>query len=350
VIGAQVERLTPAERIGTLLRGELPDRIAYFLNAALHGAGLVGTSIRGLFSDAELAVEGALAVQLRLGNDLVTSFTHAAGEAEAFGGEVLWFDDGPPNAGTPPLTAASLATLRPPPLDHPALALRIELTRALAARVAGRIPVVGALVAPFSLPAMQLGLPAWFDLLHDAPREAERLLAINVEHCIAFGRAQLAAGASVILAFEPLAAPAMTSRAQWRALGLPALERMIAGFGGPCGVSTASTKMGGVAKDFADAGAALLYASEADDLGAVARASDDRAVILGDLNGLKMRTWTPEDVDREIQAFAARVLPRGRVIAAEHHGEVPLQVPFETLVHVAASLRRYGRYEGSGHA
>jgi uroporphyrinogen decarboxylase len=346
-MGAQAERLTPAERIGAVLSGTLPDRLPYFLNAALHGAGLVGTSIRGLFGDAELAVEGALAVQARLGNDLVTSFLHAAGEVEAFGGEVLFYEDGPPNAGTPPLTAASLAALRPPRLDHPALALRIEVTRALAARVEGRIPVVGALVAPFSLPAMQLGLPAWFDLLHDAPREAERLLAVNVEHCIAFGRAQLAAGATVILAFEPLAAPTMTSRAQWRALGMPALQRMLAGLGGPCGLSTASAPMGSVAMDFAHAGAALLCPSDADEIVAIERASSGKAVVVGNLNALAMRTWSPDDVEREIRAFAARALPRGRVIAAEHHGEVPLQVPLETLVHIAKALRRHGRYAGS---
>ena len=108
MIGARAERLTPAERIGCVVRGERADRIAYFLNAGLHGAGLVGASIRELFGRADLAVEGALAVQQRLGNDLVTSFTHAAGEVEAFGGEAVYFDDGPPNAGTPPLTAASL--------------------------------------------------------------------------------------------------------------------------------------------------------------------------------------------------------------------------------------------------
>ncbi len=350
MIGARAERLTPAERIGCVVRGERADRIAYFLNAGLHGAGLVGASIRELFGRADLAVEGALAVQQRLGNDLVTSFTHAAGEVEAFGGEAIYFDDGPPNAGAPPLTAASLGALTAPSLAHPALAIRLEVTRALVARVDGRIPVVGALVAPFSLPAMQLGLPAWFDLLHDAPREAERLLAVNVEHCVAFGRAQLAAGASVILAFEPLASPTMTSRPLFRALGLPALRRMLAGLGGPCGVSTASAPILGVARELADAGAALLYASEGDDLAAVGRAAGDRAAVLGNLNGVAMRGWSADDVDREVRALVARHRGGRPVIVAEHHGEIPLQVPFETLVRLAEGLRRYGGLDGDADA
>ena len=343
MIGREPEALTPAQRIERVLGGQRPDRFAYFLNAGLHAAGLLGVPLEDLLSRVDLAVEGALLVQERLGNDLVTSFLHAAGEAQAFGGEVLFFDDGPPNAGTPPLGLASLASLRPPPIDHPALALRVEVTRALAARVAGRIPVAGALVAPFSLPVMQLGFSGWLDLLHEAPREAEHLIAVNLDHCIAFARAQLAAGASAILAFEPLASTQLVAPRIFHDLGLPALRRFGAAIGAPFAVSTASAPIAAVANDLVDAGALMIGASDQDDLVALEAATSGKAVILGNLNGLRMRAWTPGDVDREVRALVARLPASGRAVVTEHHGEVPLAVPFDTLVQVAQALRRHGR-------
>ena len=42
----------------------------------------------------------------------------------------------------------------------PGLVRTLQATRLLAARVAGDCPVLGAVVSPFSLPAMQLGLGA----------------------------------------------------------------------------------------------------------------------------------------------------------------------------------------------
>lgn len=240
MIGLEREELTPAERVGRVLDGERPDRAPYFLNADLHAAALLGVPARELTSSAELATEGALAVQQRLGNDLVTSFIHSAGEAAAFGADVIEFDDGPANADAPPLTPSSLSALRPPPLDHPALALRLDVTRRLAARLEGRVLLLGAVIGPFSLPVMQLGFSTWLDLLHDAPTEAARLLAVNVEHDVAFARAQLAAGAAAILVFEPLASTEIVDPRVHRELGLPALARFGRELGAAFGVSAAS--------------------------------------------------------------------------------------------------------------
>jgi uroporphyrinogen decarboxylase len=347
MIGAVREALTAAERVGRVLSGERPDRYPYFLPAPLHAAGLLGVSLRELFSSVELSVEGALAVRERLGNDLVSSFGHAADDAAAFGAEVIFFEDGPPNAGTPPFARATLGSAAPPRPDHPAIAARVEVTRRLVDRLRGRVPVSGALVGPFSLPVMQLGFPTWLDVLHESPREAERLLDVNVAHCAAWGRAMLAAGASAVLLAEPLASRQMTTPRLWRELGLPALRRFAAALGGPFGLSTASARILDVAPDLAEAGAVLVGASEDDDLDAVARATGGRAVVAGNLNGLRMRRWTAEDVDREVRALVARLPAHGRALVTEHHGELPLAVPFDVAVGVAEALRRHGGVPGT---
>lgn len=343
MIGLEREELTPAERVGRVLDGERPDRAPYFLNADLHAAALLGVPARELTSSAELATEGALAVQQRLGNDLVTSFIHSAGEAAAFGADVIEFDDGPANADAPPLTPSSLSALRPPPLDHPALALRLDVTRRLAARLEGRVLLLGAVIGPFSLPVMQLGFSTWLDLLHDAPTEAARLLAVNVEHDVAFARAQLAAGAAAILVFEPLASTEIVDPRVHRELGLPALARFGRELGGAFGVSAASAAIRGVARDLVGCGAAMLGAAESDDLVALDAELGGGTVLVGNLNGLRMARLAPEDVDAEVRAFFARAPASGRLLVAEHHGEVPMTVPLDTLERVALALRRHGR-------
>jgi uroporphyrinogen decarboxylase len=343
-----------AGRVEAALGHREADRVPFFLPATLHGARLLGVPLPEYLGSADLVTRGQLRLRERLGHDAVSCFLCAAAEVEAFGGEVIVHEDGPPNAGEPPLRAAAdLERVTPPdPASSPMLRRSLEVAGALRRAVGGEVPILGVATGPLSLPAMQVGLGPWLERLEEAPALAARLVGVNEVWCARLANALLDAGASLVAFAEPLASPAMLPLARWRALGLPALRRTIAAVRGPVGVSTASAPCAPVAADLAAAGAVVVGVSAADDLGEVRRSLAGRATVLGNLNGLAMRRWTDADAEAAVRAALAGAGGGGGFVLSEHHGEVPLQVPERVLLAVAEAVRRFGRYplRGAGDA
>ncbi len=155
--------MTSAERIGTTLSHQEPDRVPFMLPTILQGARELELSIEAYFSSAEHVVEGQLRLQEKLGHDALFGFMYAAQEIEAWGGETVFIDSGPPNAGEPPLERAQLDDLQPPDLEaSPALQRVLRITEGLRARVGDDVPILGVAISPLSLPVLQLRTrPCW---------------------------------------------------------------------------------------------------------------------------------------------------------------------------------------------
>jgi uroporphyrinogen decarboxylase len=338
--------LTAAARLAAALGAREPDRVPFFLPATMHGAQLLGVPLPEYYGSAELVTRGQLRLRERLGHDAVSCFLCAAAEGEPFGGEVLFFEDGPPNAGEPPLrSAAEIERLHPPdPRDSPLLRRSLEVAAALRRAVGDEVPVIGGAVAPFSLPAIQVGLGRWLEMLEEAPDLALRLVRVNEVYCADLANALLAAGATAVGLAEPLGSPMMFPTGRYRELGLPALRRTIAAIRGPVAVSTASARCGAVAEDLAGAGAVAVGAAASDDLADLKRRLRGRAAVMGNLDGLRMRRWTAADAERAVREALAAAAPGGGFVLSEHHGEVPFQVPLGVLDEVAGAVRRWGAY------
>lgn len=338
--------LSSWERIRAALSGEEPDRVPFFLPVTMHGARAVGVPLRDYFSRPADVVEGQLRLRARLGHDLVTSFLHASLEVEAFGGRSLLYDDGPPNAGEPPLRGADdvMALGVPRPEDVPGLRRTLEITRALSDRVAGACPVLGAVVAPFSLPAMQLGLPRWFELLHEAPRVAAHLVQVNEAYTLAWGGALAAAGAAPLLFFDPVSSSELVPDPIYRALALPSLRRCLAAIPAPVVLGFASARCLDRVPGAIDAGALGLVASATEPLAAFKAACRDRLTLLGGLDAVTLAASTPDRAAATARAAIQAAGRGGRFLLCEHHGEIPWQVPEAVLDTVAGAVHEHGRY------
>jgi len=93
--------ITSMQRTLTTLGHKEPDRVPFFLLVTLHGAKELGLSIKEYFSRAENVVEGQLRLRRKYGHDCICSFFYAPIEVEAWGSDVIYHDEGPPNSGAP---------------------------------------------------------------------------------------------------------------------------------------------------------------------------------------------------------------------------------------------------------
>jgi uroporphyrinogen decarboxylase len=337
---------TSMERVLTTLGHKEPDRVPLFLLVTMHGARELGLSIRDYFARAENVVEGQLRMRARYGHDCLYPLLYASLELEAFGGETLFRDDGPPNAGAPVIRRAEdITALEPPRVrDTRCLHRALEAIRQLKACVGNEVPIIGVVMSPFSLPVMQMGFEKYLDLLFERRDLWERLMAVNEAFCVEWANAQLEAGASAICYFDPVSSSMIVPREFYLETGHRVATRTLPRINGPTATHLASGFAMPVIGDVAATGTVLIGVSAQEDLAQLKAAAAGRIALLGNLNGIEMRRWTAADAETIVRQAIAKAGRGGGFILSDNHGEIPWQVAESTLDAIAAAVRMWGRY------
>ncbi|KPA10615.1 uroporphyrinogen decarboxylase, partial [Candidatus Magnetomorum sp. HK-1] len=94
-------KMNSLNRVLTTLSHKEPDRVPLFLLVTMHGAKELGLTIKEYFSSAENVAEGQIRMRKKFRHDCLYSFFYAPVEIEAWNGEVIYVDNGPPNSGEP---------------------------------------------------------------------------------------------------------------------------------------------------------------------------------------------------------------------------------------------------------
>ncbi len=334
------------ERVMTAMGHQEPDRVPLFLLTTMHGAKELGLSIRDYYARSENVIEGQLRLLAKYRGDCVTPATYAAVEVEAFGGETIFIDDGPPNAGAPVIRRASdIDRLEPPHVGEvPVLQRGLEAIRGLKAQLGDSVPIVGSVVSPFSLPIMQMGFEHYIELIYEQPQRFERLMAVNEAFCVEWANAQLTAGATAIGYADPMSSTTNIPRELYLRTGYRVARRTLPQIQGGTAIHLASGRGLPIAADLAATGTGAVAVSALEDLAEWKKQVGDRLTLLGNLNGIEMRRWDAVDAEREVKRAIAKAGRGGGYVLADNHGEIPWQVPDEVLLAIREATDRWGNY------
>ncbi|MBM4354186.1 MAG: methylcobamide--CoM methyltransferase MtbA [Deltaproteobacteria bacterium] len=337
--------MTSAERLGTAMSHKEADRVPFLLPTIMQGARELGLTIEEYFAKAENVAEGQMRLLARYRHDGVFGFMYAAQEIEAFGGTTVFRDDGPANAGEPPVDWEDIPTLEPPRVDDcPALVRVLKIIELLASRLGGTVPILGVALSPYSLPTLQLGMESYLALLYERPDLAERLMRVNEEFCVAWSNAQLAAGAGAIAYTDPMASPSITPLAMYRRFGHPAACRTLERLKGAAATGLASGRAIPIIDDLVRTGTVGVSASVHEDLAEMKAACRGRLTVMGNLNAIEMRSWTLEQTVSKVREAIEKGAPGGGFVLTDNHGEIPWQVPEDVLQAVCETVFQFGRY------
>jgi uroporphyrinogen decarboxylase len=338
--------LSSLQRVLTTLAHHEPDRVPFFLLLTLHGAKELGLTIKEYFSQARYVVEGQVRLRAKYRHDCYYPFFYAPVEVEAWGGEVIFREDGPPNSGEPFLQQPEAITLlEPPHIPEAASLVRVLQTiEALKAKVGEAAPLIGVVMSPFSLPVMQLGFDRYLDLMVDRPDLFARLMQVNEAFCVEWANAQLAAGATAICYFDPVSSSTIVPRETYLKTGFEVACRTLARIHGPTATHFASGRSLPILADAVQTGTQVVGASSEEDLSEVKAACRGKVTVLGNLNGLEMRRWSIDEARSTTKAALAKAGRGGGFILSDNHGEIPWQVPDETLLAIAETVESWGRY------
>ena len=342
--------MTPLERTMTAIGQKEPDRVPLFLLTTMHGAKELGMSIREYFSRGENVVKGQTILQKKHDSDCYYGFFYASAEVEAWGGDVIYIADGPPNAGRPIIRSPQeIESIEVPEVASCKNLEKItSCLRGLSRESAGKIPVVGVVMSPFSVPVMQMGYEPYLDLIYTQPELFRELMKKNQQFCVEWANTQLEAGANAICYFDPVSSPTCIPPELYRKTGMVVAKETIARIKGPTATHLASGRSLPIIDDLATTGTAILGTSALEDIGDVKRACNKRLTVLGNLNGIAMRHWTPAEAERIVKDTIQKAGQGGGFILSDNHGEIPWQVPDSVLLAISNAVKKYGTYPLSG--
>jgi uroporphyrinogen decarboxylase len=345
------DEMTPMERVTAALAFHEPDRVPFFLLLTMHGARALGLGIREYFAKPEHVVRAQLLMQAKYRHDCLYPFFYAALEVEAFGGRVIYSENGPPNVGCPIIERpASIRDLKPPAVaGSDCLAKALAAISGLKQKSGDDIPIIGVVVSPFSMPVMQMGMEAYLLLMYEQPGLFWQLMEINTEFCIQWANAQLAAGATAICYFDPMSSPDMIPPELYRETGFLLACRTLAAIEGPTATHLASARCLPLMEDLFKTGTNIVCPGPGEELARVKEACAGRMAVLGNLNSVEMRRWSAGEAAERVQWLISAAAAGGGFILAESHGEIPYQVPEKTLMAIAKTVHARGQYPLQPH-
>ena len=199
-------------------------------------------------------------------------------------------------------------------------------------------------MSPFSLPVMQLGFEKYLDLLHFHPELFNRLMTVNQEFCANWSNAQIEAGATAITYFDPVSSSSIIPRDLYERTGFEIAKETISKISGPTATHYASGDCLKIADLLSKTGTAVVGVSSKEDLSQLKKAFSNKLTVLGNLNGIEMRSWTKSETIKIVKEAIINGAPGGGFILSDNHGEIPFQVPEETLLLIADTIKSQGTY------
>lgn len=310
------EEMTSLERTLAALSHKEPDRVPLFLNLTMHGARELGISIREYFGNADHVVRGQELLMKKYGNDCLTGFCYGAAEMEAFGGSVRFYENGPPNAGAPPIRdPEAISSLEvPDPADCPPLQRVLKATRVLADRYGDSVPVAGVAISPFSLPVMQLGFSRYLDLLLADDPLFWDLMEVNGEFCTTWANLQVEAGATAVVYFDPITSPTIIPPGVARRTGCIIAREIIPTIRSGVAYHLASGRCLAIADELKASGAVALGVSALEDLNLLKKTFGGDMALIGNLDGISMRRWSHQEAEAMVSEAVSQAAPGGGFI------------------------------------
>ena len=338
--------MTSLERVLTALSHKEPDKVPLFLLLSHYGAKELGISIKEYFSKPEYVLEGQMKMQAKYKTDCLFAFFYASIETEAFGGKTIFVEKGSPNSSTPIIqNPKEIESLKVPKVKETKQLIKVlDTIKMLKREAEDKVPIIGVVMSPFSLPVMQLGFDKYLDLIFHNKEMFNKLMHINEQFCIDWANAQIEAGATAICYFDPVSSPTIIPRKDYLETGFQIAKRTIAKINGPTATHLASGRSLAIMDDLARTGTAIAGVSSLEDIAELKSAAKGKISLLGNMNGVEMCRWTKTEAEENVKNIIQKAGKGGGLLLGENHGEIPYQVSEKTLLDIANAVDKWGVY------
>ena len=221
-----------------------------------------------------------------------------------------------------------------------------DIIATLADHIGGEKVVIGVSVAPFSLPSLLMGTEGWMRLLLTPEHRRQYLqpiLKICKTFVIEWCHAQLAAGAHVVVLADGMASATMLPRDVFQQYAKPVIQETIRAIKGLV-VYEAVGRTQPIIDLCGDLGAAALLIGEEDDVPTCKAALKGQAALIGNINNMKMRRWSPARVEMTAKRALRHGMPGYGFALANQGPEIPFDTSVDSIRALVEAVVKYGQY------
>ncbi len=330
-----------------------PDRVPVFPVPLMQGALVYKCTVADYFAMSAERIAGAqIELNQMLGGvpDAVAGIPHVVEDVTAFGVELAssYPNSSPTINGMRLRAYDDITGLRcPTPGQSAQLTKTLKTISILRSRIGSEKIVIGACVAPFSLPSLLMGTSKWMRLLF-TPALRERYLARLLDVCkqfvIAWSNEQLRAGAHVIVMADGMASSTILPRKMFEDYARPVIKDTIRGISGFVAYEPVGT-IEPYIDACADLGAIALLIGQEDDIRSCKAKLHGRVGLIGNVNNMKMRRWSPARIELQAKAALRHGMPGYGFILANQGPEIPFDTSVEGIAALVNTVEKYGRYD-----
>lgn len=338
--------MTSLERVLGAVRGVRQERPPFTLTLSMYGARLTGCPLKEYYRSPSRYADGQMAVLETFSPDIIFGPFALPLEAEAFGSELVFFDNNPPNVRKPAFRSpeASDQLAIPVTAHHAGLSYIKESIRLLAERLQGRTTLCAILTAPTDLPAILFGIEGWLEILLFDEERASMIMEVMHRYFVDFVNELFALGAHFVALPAVLTNPQLLQPSIIRKRIIPALERSFSEVKGPLVFHHGGMPVAKILRDFVHLPNIAGFAIDQRDSFADAREAigPDR-VLLGNLHGPTLSALNPESARARVAAILEDRKADDRFVFATAAADVPWNTPAETIHAVVDTIRSYRR-------
>ncbi len=337
--------MTSTERILATLAGKPVDRRAVVPVLSLYGARLTSCPLEQYYTNPAAYARGQAAVRATFQPDVLLGPFDFASLGAAFGGELSFFTDAPPNIRRPALAAAGdwdrLAM--PDPDTHPRLRFYQDAIRRMVAELGGDVPVAAVLPAPMDVPELVLGLETWLDTVLFDATGAQRVMEKVIPWFVQLANGLFAAGAAFLAMPSGFASPAVVTRDLVTRFARPVLERTLAQLRGPVVLHHVGASLLAHLDLLAGLPSVIAFALDArDDLGRAREILGPAPVLFGGLDCTKLAAMTGAQVEAACRAILEERRQDSRFILCSAGADIPWSTPPENILALRRAAEAWG--------
>ena len=295
----------------------------------------------------ELMAQAQIECIRRFGYDSVNVTSDSVRESETLGAPVFWQENDVPGADTEPFIKDldDLKKLRlPDPLGNNRMHEQVKALKILREELGDDEVVYAWAEAPFQESAMLRNINYLMVDIYDNPKLVHELMRFSLEMELAYGLAQIEAGARFIGVGDAIAT--LISPQHFEEFNFPYVVELIAGLKKAgarvkyhaCGNTRALLPL------FAQLGADILNLDSLVNLAEVKQVLGDKVCIKGNLDPVRVLLNGTPDTVREAAKACIQAGGAGGGFILSPGCEVPRETPPENLEALIETAKTYGRY------
>jgi uroporphyrinogen decarboxylase len=337
------------ERLVRAVTFQPVDRVPVLPVALTQGAKVLNIDLPTYQKNGVHIANGQLKLLELLEHDGVVGVPHVVQDLVPWGASLTYYSNGSPTIAKTVLgRVEDIVELKvPDPANSYETRESLKAINILAKQVGHHTAVIGALIAPFSLPSMLMGTGPFMRLLLEEDRLGDKylhmLLDKSKQYAVSWAKQMVDHGADIIVMADGMASETVISRRLFEKYVLPLIKETIKEIGVPIVYEPVGSTQG-ILDLIATSGALVAVIEHGDNLAECKRIANGKIAIMGNFNNIEMMHWNPIRTQLEVKKAINKAADGYGYIVSSQGPEIPYNVPFEVIETMVRATKEFGKY------